>query len=156
VCGSANNTTVTSQPTSTTLCSQGDYTWIDQTATDGAYNWTCKGSNGGTTANCSASKSQPAVNGVCGSANNTTVTSQPTSTTLCSQGDYTWIDQTATDGVYNWTCKGSNGGITASCSATKQATKVNGACGTANGKEFSSEPTTNLCSEGTESPVKGS
>lgn len=61
----------------------------------------------------------------CGSANGTSVSTQPT-TNLCNSGAAVWTDTTAIDGAYNWTC-----GV-ASCSATKVAV-VNGACGTKRG-----------------------
>ncbi len=50
VCGLSNNTTVPSTPT-TNLCSAGTASSVSGS---GPWAWTCAGSNGGTTANCSA------------------------------------------------------------------------------------------------------
>jgi hypothetical protein len=50
VCGSANGTNVTSAPTSN-LCTAGNATPVSGT---GPFKWSCLGSNGGTTASCSA------------------------------------------------------------------------------------------------------
>ncbi len=59
---------------------------------------------------CSATA---AVNGSCGSANGTIVASVPT-TNLCSAGTASAVSGS---GPWTWTCAGSNGGATASCSA---------------------------------------
>ena len=92
------------------------------------------------------------VNGVCGGADGATFSSAPTSG-LCSAGTQTTVSGT---GPWNWSCTGSNGGSTASCTATKGiATPVNGACGSADGTPVSSTPTTKLCSSGTASSVSG-
>ena len=56
------------------------------------------------------------VNGTCGTANGTAVSSAPT-TNLCSTGTASAVSGT---GPWNWTCSGSNGGTTASCSAPVQ------------------------------------
>jgi hypothetical protein len=54
-----------------------------------------------------------AVNGVCGPSNNRTFTSAP-ATGLCSAGTSSVISGT---GPWTWTCRGTNGGTNASCSA---------------------------------------
>ena len=54
------------------------------------------------------------VNGVCGSANSTSVLTAPTAH-LCSAGTANHVSGT---GPWTWTCAGSNGGTTANCSAT--------------------------------------
>ncbi len=59
---------------------------------------------------------QTPINGVCGSSNGQTFTTTPT-TNLCSQGTPSSV--TAGTNTFTWTCQGSNGGTTASCSATK-------------------------------------
>jgi hypothetical protein len=92
------------------------------------------------------------INGVCGSANGTSVSTVPT-TNLCSAGT---ASSTSGSGPWNWNCQGSNGGTTASCSAGYTTSPINGACGSANGQSFSSAPTNNLCSVGTASSVSGS
>ncbi len=57
------------------------------------------------------------VSGVCGSANGTTASSKP-STNLCSAGTASSV---AGSGPWTWSCGGSNGGTTASCSASLTA-----------------------------------
>ena len=59
---------------------------------------------------------------------------------------------------WSWSCAGSSGGTTATCSATKVASAqpVNGVCGTSNGASLTSAPTANLCTAGTASAVSGS
>ncbi|MEI6209376.1 MAG: hypothetical protein WCP20_21565, partial [Desulfuromonadales bacterium] len=54
-----------------------------------------------------------AVNGTCGSANGTSVTTIPT-TNLCSSGTPSSVTGS---GPWNWSCNGSGGGTTANCSA---------------------------------------
>ena len=56
-CGSANNTSVTSIPT-TNLCTTGTASIVTGS---GPWSWSCSGSYGGTTANCSASFKTPEV-----------------------------------------------------------------------------------------------
>jgi chitodextrinase len=53
------------------------------------------------------------VNGSCGSANGTTLSTKPT-TNLCSTGNSSTV---AGSGPWTWSCAGSNGGSTAQCSA---------------------------------------
>ncbi|MBI2037411.1 MAG: hypothetical protein HYT15_00555 [Candidatus Magasanikbacteria bacterium] len=110
-CGSSNNTTLSSAPT-TNLCASGSPSSVSGS---GPWSWTCNGSNGGTTASCTAQRTitQTPVNGVCGSANNTTVSTAPT-TNLCSSGSASTV---AGSGPWTWSCAGSNGGTTGNCSA---------------------------------------
>jgi hypothetical protein len=56
-----------------------------------------------------------AINGVCGSANGTTVSTAP-STNLCSTGIASAVSGS---GPWTWTCAGIHGGTTANCSANK-------------------------------------
>lgn len=60
-------------------------------------------------------KSTNLINGVCGSANGTTVSSAP-SANLCASGTSSIVSGI---GPWTWTCSGQNGGTTASCSANK-------------------------------------
>ena len=108
-CGSANGVTVSSAP-ATNLCSAGTASAVTG---NGPWNWSCAGSNGGTTASCSAPPA--AVNGSCGTANGTAASTAP-STGLCSVG---LASSVAGTGPWNWTCNGSNGGTTASCRAAQ-------------------------------------
>ena len=55
-CGSANGQTVTSAPTAN-LCTAGTASTVTTTST--AYAWNCAGSNGGSTAACSATRAEP-------------------------------------------------------------------------------------------------
>jgi pseudomonalisin len=86
--------------------------------------------------------------GACGPANGASFSSAP-STGLCSVGTPSTLTGT---GPWSWSCAGSYGGSTASCSANLE---IDGACGAANGASFYSEPTTNLCGVGTASAVTG-
>jgi parallel beta-helix repeat protein len=91
------------------------------------------------------------VTGACGASNGADLTSAPTSG-LCSSGTASAVSGS---GPWSWSCTGSNGGATASCSAPLAAQPVNGACGGANGAGLTSTPTANLCSTGTASAVSG-
>ena len=143
-CGSSNGADLTSAPT-TNLCSVGTASAVSGS---GPWNWICAGSNGGTTASCSANLE---INGSCGSANGVAVSSAPSSN-LCTTG---LASAVSGSGPWTWTCAGSNGGSTASCSAPLKTAAVNGACGSSNGADLTSAPTTNLCSVGTPSAVTG-
>ena len=142
VCGSANGQNLLTAPASN-LCSAGVPTAVTGS---GPWTWSCTGSNGGSTANCSANLE---VNGVCGSASGQGFLTAPASN-LCSAGLPTAVTGS---GPWTWSCTGSNGGTTASCSANLE---VNGACGSSNGGTFFSAPTTNLCNAGAPTTVTGS
>jgi hypothetical protein len=74
---SANGVAVNAAP-ATNLCSAGTPTAVTGT---GPWSWRCRGVDGGTNARCSAPMTTappPPVNGVCGSAYGTTVSSTPT------------------------------------------------------------------------------
>ena len=99
------------------------------------------------------STSSSAVNGACGSSNGATVSAKPTAN-LCTAGAASTVSGS---GPWLWTCAGSDGGSTASCSdKLASTTKVNGACGSSNGATVSAKPTANLCTTGTASAVSGS
>jgi hypothetical protein len=144
-CGSSNGADLTSAPT-TNLCSAGTASTVTGA---GPWDWSCTGSGGGATASCSA---QLETNGSCGTANGVPVSIAPT-TNLCSAGGASGVSGT---GPWSWSCTGTNGGHTASCSAPLAQQIVSGSCGSANGIAASSTPTTNLCSAGTASTVAGS
>ncbi len=98
-----------------------------------------------------------AVNGVCGPANNTSVSLAPLAG-LCAIGTASSVFGS---GPFTWSCTGSNGGVTASCSATLASvvtppSPIDGVCGAANNTSVSSAPTTGLCTLGTASSVSGS
>ena len=118
-CGAAAGVAITTAPT-TNLCSAGTATSVTGS---GPWNWSCVGSNGGTTAICSAPRaSAPPVDGQCGPANGVMTSTAPTSK-LCSAG----MPSTVTgSGPWNWTCAGSNGGMTATCTAPAQSSGGSG------------------------------
>ncbi len=143
-CGSSNGANLTGAPI-TNLCSAGTASSVTGA---GPWNWMCAGSGGGATASCSA---QLQINGLCGSANGGAVTTAPTMN-LCGAG--TASKPTGT-GPWAWSCNGSHGGSTASCSAPLLQQTVDGSCGSANGVSASTSPTANLCSTGTASTIAG-
>ncbi|MFA5013053.1 MAG: polysaccharide deacetylase family protein [Candidatus Paceibacterota bacterium] len=116
VCGSSNGQTFTSKP-STNLCSYGNASSVSGS---GPWNWTCAGTNGGNNISCSANKTATPtpVNGECGSSDGNTFSAKPT-TNLCAKGTASTVSGS---GPWNWTCAGTNGGSTDSCSANKTAT----------------------------------
>lgn len=141
-CGTANNTPVYQAPASN-LCTMGTASAVAGT---GPFTWSCTGKNGGTTSMCSAPL---IVNGQCGTANGSNVTSAP-NTNLCLAGMATPV---AGSGPYTWTCDGLNGGTNMSCQANLT---VNGKCGTANNTPYAQAPATGLCTMGMASAVASS
>ncbi len=136
-CGASENGMFTSAPT-TGFCSTGT---SGPVTGKGPWNWTCQGSGGGTPAQCSA---EYGVNGACGSAGGGDFIKAP-ALDLCSPGTASKV--TSANGSWTWTCKGSHSGATASCSANVEA---NGACGSANKKNYLTQPpTAKLCAAGT-------
>jgi hypothetical protein len=107
-CGPANGVAVNTAPT-TNLCTAGTASAVSGS---GPWNWTCAGSNGGSTAVCWAPSSS-AVNGACGSSNGASLKSAPTGN-LCSAGTASGVSGS---GPWTWTCAGTAGGTTASCQA---------------------------------------
>ncbi len=144
-CGSDNGQTLSTTPTN--LCSSGTSFGVSGS---GPWYWACYGSNGGTTAYCSAQKAAVIVNGACGPDNNQSLPSAPTN--LCNTGIASSVSGS---GPWYWACYGSNGGTTAYCSAQKAAVAINGVCGSDNGASLFSAPT-NLCNAGTASSLSGS
>ncbi len=114
-CGSANGGTFSSKPNSN-LCSKGNASSVSSSGN--TWKWSCSGSNGGSKAQCSATKAPQPVNGKCGSANGGTFSSKPTSN-LCSKGSASSVNG---NGPWSWSCNGSNGGSSAQCSADKKST----------------------------------
>jgi 2',3'-cyclic-nucleotide 2'-phosphodiesterase (5'-nucleotidase family) len=90
------------------------------------------------------------ANGSCGADNGLSLPSTPVN--LCSAGIASIVSGS---GPWTWTCDGSNGGTSSSCSA-QLTTVFNGACGSANGQLLTSAPNANLCSVGTATAVTGS
>ncbi|MFA6252597.1 MAG: hypothetical protein WCX74_04325 [Candidatus Paceibacterota bacterium] len=155
-CGTSNGATVSTAPVAN-LCSVGTATAVTGT---GPWAWTCTGSNGGTTADCSASVASGSANGVCGSANTQAYAyniESYGSDAQCSIGTSTNTAFPAQGVTVNWYCTGINGGSqSAQCSASRDNPPiVNGDCGSADGGTVSTTPTTNLCSVGTATAVTG-
>ena len=93
------------------VCSSTHYNCTAGTSAnnvDGSTSWTwnCNGSNGGTNASCSESKTPSAVNGVCSATHYD-----------CSSGSS--VNHGADSTQWTWNCNGSNGGANASCSEDK-------------------------------------
>ena len=143
-CGAANNTAVSSKPT-TGLCSAGTASSITGT---GPWDWTCTAA---TSVGCSAPTDE--VTGTCGHANGNISATAPTSG-LCSTGTASVVGGSASTS-WTWSCTGSDGGVTATCTAPAG---VDGACGPTSGTNVSSVPggSSGLCSSGTASAVTGS
>ncbi|MFA6330185.1 MAG: carboxypeptidase regulatory-like domain-containing protein [Candidatus Micrarchaeia archaeon] len=89
------------------------------------------------------------VIGACGSSNGAAFYSAPSSG-LCTAGSASALSGA---GPWSWTCAGAYGGSTASCSSNLI---VNGACGSSNGANVYSAPSSGLCNAGTASAVSGS
>jgi hypothetical protein len=168
-CGSANGKQYPTActPSAFYACSSGtpsNATWTYDNAPGtqqtGHWSWTC---TDGTIANCSTTANTPAMacscnwgaleNGQCGSANGSG--SAPGSTcSMCSSGG---ISRSIASNYgsyvqYVWDCAGLNGGTSSNnCSSTVYP--VNGACGSANGQSYYTQPTTNLCSVGSNGAV---
>ena len=106
-CGSSNGADLTSAPTAN-LCKASTASSVSGS---GPWTWTCAGSSGGTTAACSALLD---TKGVCGSANGVAASTAPTAN-LCSAGKASTVTGS---GPWSWSCAGSNGGTTATCSAS--------------------------------------
>jgi hypothetical protein len=136
-CGAANGVPTSTAPGSG-LCSMGTASAVTGS---GPWTWSCGFSS------CSAPLA--VTSGACGTASSVAAISAPT-TGLCSAGVASPVSGT---GPWTWSCTGSGGGTTASCSVP--TTAINGACGAANGVATTSVPTTRLCSAGAASPVSG-
>jgi outer membrane protein OmpA-like peptidoglycan-associated protein len=88
------------------------------------------------------------LHGSCGAANGIGTAARPTSS-LCTQGSPSAV---AGGGPWSWSCKGFNGGASASCAAPLQ---INGECGMANGSLSVSAPIGQLCASGKSTDVTG-
>ncbi|MFA5296278.1 MAG: DUF2341 domain-containing protein [Methanoregulaceae archaeon] len=137
-CGTANThgyTSTSDIDTAVERCATGSFTsFTDNTS---YWSWTCNGSGGGTTANCSANKV------ACGTYHNTIRKDQPASN-LCAYGNNTTLN--LSNNVWYWSCT-NNPGVNAACYTYKTS------CGSSNGESFPTAPSTNLCVYGTASSV---
>jgi hypothetical protein len=110
VCGTSSAQSTVNAPTAG-LCSIGTASSV--TTTSQNFTWSCSGVNTGSPVVCAAPRVYP-VNGVCGSAVNSTVREQPSSTTLCEAGTISSL--TLNGSTYSWNCNGRNTGTNAQCS----------------------------------------
>lgn len=141
-CGSSHGGSFYAAP-STNLCALGAPSSVSGS---GPYSWTCAGSNGGSTANCSAIKK---IDGVCGTANGVGDVNTPTA--LCSSGNPSGVSAVGTN--WNWSCGGINGGTNMNCAAPRI---YHGLCGPSNGANVYTAPTSGLCTVGTATSPVGS
>jgi outer membrane protein OmpA-like peptidoglycan-associated protein len=142
-CGSAAGQGTTQEPASN-LCSSGKPSSVAGT---GPWTWTCtKGKNHVT---CQSDKT---INAVCGASNGTLLKSLPV-TGLCSVGTPTQVEG---NGPWVWSCVGSGGGASISCSAAAQSqARIDGNCGVSSNTTMSTIPSVNLCDSGVASAVYG-
>jgi hypothetical protein len=144
-CGAAHGTTVSTISTSG-LCGSGTVTSFN--TTDTGWTWTCSGSTGTVSANCSANRIITSITPICGSANNTIATAAPTAN-LCAAGT---ASQLTGSGPWTWTCSGSIGTSPINCSANKTVPNyIYPACGSVNSTTANSIPASDLCRSGTAS-----
>ena len=142
-CGSIISQGSTTEP-KTDLCSVGKPSIVSG---KGPWTWSCK--KGKSSVACSVAK---IADGACGTANGSVQKFAPT-TGLCNAGAATQIQGA---GPWVWTCVGTGGGSSISCSATSQAqTRVDGSCGVATHSSSAAIPSTNLCDSGVASSVYG-
>ncbi len=151
-CGSAAGTTIPTAPSGdTALCRRGDATAVNE-GTDN-FTWRCTGLNNGQTANCSAAKTPPPYNGVCGADNGRTLASAPTA--RCSVGTESGFSGS---GPWTWTCLGEGAGSqNANCSAQRTPPTScecgPGNCGVVATNGVCNNSARNTCSAG--SPANG-
>ena len=161
-CGSSNGQTFISAP-STNLCSVGTASSV--TTGTSSYTWSCNGSEGGSVASCSASRSfvvtyVSSTGGSCTPSSRTIVYYQTSDAPSCTPSSgYTLTGFTRTSGS-GGTLNTSTGAVTnvtgAQTIRADFVLVVVGSCGTANGQTLTSAPSTNLCSTGIASSVNGS
>ena len=116
VCGSSYGGSFETAPSSN-LCQTGQPSSVTGPDANNHWNWSCAGTEG-SPAQCWASKPSvgPVTNGDCGTANGGSFSTEPPYSQLCSSGAPSLVQQSGNDWV--WSCVGSGGGRTASCSAT--------------------------------------
>ena len=146
-CGAASDQAFVVTPSSD-LCAEGKPSAVTGR---GPWAWTCTYGKGKAVskANCSATIR---TDGACGVANGSILTAAPAAQ-LCASGTSTAV---AGSGPWVWSCVGSGGGSSISCSANaQQYTRVDGTCGAASNASMTSAPVTNLCDSGKASSVNG-
>ncbi|MDX9689235.1 MAG: hypothetical protein EOM37_00350 [Proteobacteria bacterium] len=142
-CGIAAGGSYKSKPLDN-LCKSGEAGAVEG---EGPWSWTCGDKK--VMVKCEAQK---LVDAICGRANGAILTAQPVED-LCQAGNATTVSG---QGPWLWSCVGSGGGNSVSCSATSQAqTRVDGTCGSSANAVLTAGPTTNLCDSGMPSAVYG-
>jgi outer membrane protein OmpA-like peptidoglycan-associated protein len=119
---------------------------------DGPWTWSCSVQHAKKKLERVECEAEKIADGKCGKTNGSVLTNAPT-TGLCSSGAPTSVEGA---GPWLWSCVGTGGGSSESCSASSQAqTKVDGTCGAAAGAVMTSIPEANLCDSGVPSAVYG-
>lgn len=120
VCGTGNGQNLTTTPPEgTEACLAGTIAGFSLGYNEMGelrYSWVCEGSNGGSSVDCSSAEVVNAINGVCGTANEQTLSISPTENEMCETGNsLNSLSQT----MFGWTwfCYGFNGGSSSFCSA---------------------------------------
>ncbi len=150
-CGTPPGIPLQSTPT-TNLCATGSAGTVTAPSAGNSYNytWACAGIGTGSTPSGTCTAAAATVNGACGTAKGTTVSSTP-NTALCTPTGGSATSVTTNSGTYTWSCNGTGLGATndTTCYANRAAS-----CGTANGQTVSSTPTgAALCGVGTGTAV---
>lgn len=144
VCGTAHGNRFVQAPKEG-LCSQGVATRVSGL---GPWNWNCSGSNGGSTATCTAalaSQEEIAEGVKCGKASEVLAFAEPKDD-LCASGK---ASDVSGEGPWTWTCR-DEAGHQSSCSTL---TASGGLCGKAADTPSKDAPTRNLCEKGAPSDV---
>lgn len=121
-CGVANGTELTTiPPEASDACATGNFINFDigynELGSELNYVWLCEGINGGTSDACASAYVTTAVNGTCGTADGTSMSTTPTEYERCSVGNSNGTLLRTLEG-WTWNCYGFNNGTTDSCSAT--------------------------------------
>jgi hypothetical protein len=119
ICGSAAGAT-TSTPPSSNLCETGEPSSVNFNTSNGTYNWSCSGSNGGNSTPCESNYEAPLVSGQCNTFSGNYPSQPANINNGCDTGSY--VDITDTPTVWRWSCGGNNGGEDDSCSALREWT----------------------------------
>lgn len=143
-CGSASGRGAVEAPDSG-LCDAGKASSVKG---KGPWTWSCSAGKN-RKVSCEAPKLS---DGVCGTANGSIQKARPL-TGLCAAGTPTDVDG---EGPWLWSCVGTGGGASVSCSAASQAmARIDGSCGAAANAVMTRAPDVNLCDSGVPSTVYG-
>ncbi len=147
-CGAAAEKAASQAPVAN-LCAGGRASAVNG---QGPWTWSCTDDDGHDVA-CTANV---ATEGACGTAANVASAESPAAD-LCASGTPGIVTADKGKKNWSWTCKGSLGAATVSCSApVLQKAAEDAKCGPADGRGASKAPTTGLCDAGKAVAVKGS